>query len=459
MKTIKEYIEIDPKYLKLNPINEQVYGSEEADYSFIESIEVFGQLEKIVVMEDKENPGYFYIISGNRRGAALKILRKTAICRLVSYENDDEMKEYFFQYNNYRKKIMSHIVEEAKLIRPIVSEKARMRKITPLKQNADMRISAEREKTKIETGSTRDIVADILGVGRDVLEKAEKIKDKADAGDEHAKILMKKVDDSEIPVHTAYKLLGLIAEALSDSKDSDNALEIIEKFYHGNITEKNLNKKLKKIVKKRNEQKVDHCGKQKKNAPASEWTPTILFADFSSSHPPFEDIMHLLVPYSKPGVLCLLTTTSLSNESHEIIDWWGFKYKSMCIWDRDIKEPNPWFKGSHELLLIGTKGNMKPPDSDKLPLSIIHDKIGHLCVHKMIEEMFPGHRYIELFPKEQHEGWENWILEESNIKFKEKCVTIQDKVFNELDKSESIKMLLMGEEKQDDAQDQFEKWD
>jgi ParB/RepB/Spo0J family partition protein len=116
MKTLKENIEIDTKNLKANPVNLQVYGDEGIDYSLIDSIEENGQLEPLVVIEDKKVPGTYIIISGHRRWTALQVLGKKANCRLISFESDElemteaesEMTEAIIEFNKYRKKIFTN---------------------------------------------------------------------------------------------------------------------------------------------------------------------------------------------------------------------------------------------------------------------------------------------------------------------------------------------------------------
>ena len=461
MKIVKEYLEIDTKKLKASPINGQIYDDEGIDYSLIASIEENGQLEPLVVIEDEKVPGTYIIVSGHRRWKALEELGKKANCRLVFFEDENdnsEMTEAIIEYNRYRKKKYSQIVNEANLLRSIYANKAKKRQIDSLKQNAVVLNSEQRDENKKEAGRTRDKVADAVGMRPDTLEKITKIKEKADAGDEHAKLLMKKLDDEELTANGAYTYLELIEAAKSEDKVKDHALNLLDQVKREIITPYQAIKKLKKFQQKINERKVDYARKRNNDNNINyEEFYRVALADFSNSHPKLEDFMHLMIPCSEPGVLCLLTTTSFLKESLEIMDWWGFEYKSMCIWGRDIEDSASWFKGSHELLLLGTRGAWSAPDYKYT--SIISEKKGHECVHDMVKKMFPGHVYIDLFPKEQHEGWDSWIVEESKEEFKETCEIKINELFIELDRDESIKMVLLSEDKQNDTQNPFGKWD
>ena len=68
--------------------------------------------------------------------------------------------------------------------------------------------------------------------------------------------------------------------------------------------------------------------------------------------------------------------------------------------------------GKHELLLIGTKGAMVP--LGEKPVSVItgenniHSKKPE-AVYEIIEAMYPGMKYIELFSRNTpREGWYKW---------------------------------------------------
>jgi ParB-like chromosome segregation protein Spo0J/N6-adenosine-specific RNA methylase IME4 len=461
MKVENRFLQVDTKNLKPNPVNLKVYGEEGIDYRLVDSIEEKGQLEPIVVIEDKEVPGDYIIVSGHRRWVALRELKREATCRLVSGD-ELEIKEAIIEYNKYRKKTPSQIVNEANLLRSIYADKAKKRQIDALKQNAVVLNSEQREENKKEAGRTRDKVADAVGMRPDTLEKVTKIKEKADAGDEHAKLLMKKLDDEELTVNSAYSYLVLIEAAKTEDQIKDHAMDLLDKVHREIITPHQAIKKLKNLQKKLNERKVDSAGKKNNNNNNDEDTSLekfyrVALADFSNSHPKLEDFMHLKVPYSEPGILCLLTTTSLLKESIEILDWWGFEYKSMCIWDIDTKDSASWFKGSHELLLLGSRGNWSSPDY-KYP-SIIREKVGHECIYDMVKRMFPGRVYVDLFSKDYHEGWQRWTVEESKEEFKETCEIKLKELFIELDRNESIKIVLLSEDNQNDSQDPFVKWD
>jgi ParB/RepB/Spo0J family partition protein len=447
-----QFLVVDLSKLKPNEINEMVYTEEEHDQGLVDSIKEKGQLEPLVVIEDKDIQGNYIIISGHRRSKALKTLGLKANCRLVSFDDELEMKEAIIEYNKYRKKKPSQIVNEANLLRSIYAEKAEKRKKATLKQNTDVPNSAQRENYKIEAGTTRDKVADAVGIGRDKLDKLTKIKEKADSGDEHAKILMKILDNDELTTNGAFKYLEVIETAKSEAQEKDYALYLLDQIKRDKITPNEASLRLKKL-----KEKIESIQK-KVNIPTNyEGNYSVLFADFSSSIIPLEDYMHLDFPDTRSSVLCILTTNPFLKESFEMMDWWGFEYNSICIWDRDVKDSTSLFSRSYKLLLLGTKGDLKLPDLENRFPSIISNKKRNECAHDLVKKMFPNQRYIDLFLKEEHKGWDTWILEERKEELKETKLKIEPLV-DDSDINESIKMILMSKKKQDDTQNLFDEW-
>lgn len=449
MKVV-EHLKLNPELLKPNPINIQVYGEEEIDCRLVESIKIVGQLEAIVVTEDKDEAGTYIIISGHRRRRALHYLKLQADCILVEFADDLEMRAAIIDYNKQRKKLASQIVNEANLLRSIYAEQAVGIRKANLAQNADVLNSSHRDKDDDEDGRTRDRVARAVGMGWQKLERVTKIKAKADEGDEKAKILMKKLDDEEISTNGAYALFEIIQIANSDDRLSNDAVRLLEKAQKGEMSENMAFNQLNNIKKKRDIQprKTDDRYRVVNEA---ERHNTIVFADLTKSHPLLEDIKRLDTSISSYSVLCLLTTTSLLKQSLDIMGWWGFEYQAMCIWDKEIKKSNKWFAGSHEVLLLSLGKQCDTLDIGKQFPGIIKDKKGHECVYEMLRQMFPDQRYMELFSTKEHEGWQPMSLELINSD------TGHDDTSEEPNRDETIKKFLMGKPT-DDTRDAFENY-
>lgn len=462
MKPEEQHLILDTKKLKPNPVNLQVYGEEGTDYRLINSIEEKGQLEPLVVIDDIKNPGEYIIVSGHRRWMALKTLGKEALCRLVAFEDELEMKEAIVEFNKYRKKTSSQIVNEANLLKSIYAEQAEERKISSLVQNSNVLNSTQREELKKEAGKTRDKVADAVGMGWKKLKQLTEIKEKADKGDKEAETLMEKLDNEELTVNAAATYLELIEAAKSEDPEKDYALKLLDSVHKEKMTSSQATKRLNKLRKKINDKnniREDKFKKQKVEITNIYLNPdgtyNVLFADFSCISVCFEDYMNMNIPTTYPAILCILTTIPFLKESLDVMEWWNFKYRAMCIWEKNNKNSNIYFKGSYEVLLLGTIWDT-PKIDYKFP-SIITAKTGNECVHKMIQRMFPNQKYIDLFPRENHEGWNNWLKEDED-KLNELIETDMNKVFDNLDNNESIKMIIMSKKKPDGTVDVFEEW-
>ena len=274
---------------------------------------------------------------------------------------------------------------------------------------------------------------------------------------------MEKIDNEELTVNGASTYLELIEAAKSGGPESDYALELLNSVHREEMTSNQAIEKLQRLRKKisareRERKTIQRTYIQRKKIDRNDDGPySVLLADFSDSLHLLGDYMHLNVPFISPCVLCLLTATPYLKESLDIMEWFGFEYKSMCIWDRDIKTSASWFKGSNEILLLGTRGEWPAPDPKNQFPSIISEKKGNECVHKMLQKMFPDQKYIDLLPKEKHEGWDSWILEEetNDGDFMESRF---NKVFDDLDQNESIKMIIKSKKKPDGTLDAFDVW-
>jgi ParB-like chromosome segregation protein Spo0J len=254
MKTENQYLQLDTENLIPSSYALQVYGKEEVDEALVDSIEKIGQLEPLVVTEGSGVKGDFVIISGYRRWLALKKLGRKAICRLVYFKNELEMKEAIIEYNYQRKKSILQIYNEIKLLDSIYTEKEKISKKTTLKQNAYMMNSVQKEQNKEEYIRTRDKAANVAGIRQDKLEKLIEIKEKADAGNDHAKSLMNILDKDGLTIDDAYCSLKLVEVAESDDQNKEYARKLLDQVHRGEVAPK------KAISRLTNQKKINDKG-------------------------------------------------------------------------------------------------------------------------------------------------------------------------------------------------------
>ena len=123
-----------------------------------------------------------------------------------------------------------------------------------------------------------------------------------------------------------------------------------------------------------------------------------------------KDIANMNVPAKENCVLFMWATAPKLIEAIEVIKGWGFTYKTHAIWDKEKIGMGYWFRGQHELLMVGTKGKVSPPDASIRISSVIrevrskHSKKPN-CVAEYIEIAFHNKSKIELFCREPRKGW------------------------------------------------------
>ncbi len=127
-----------------------------------------------------------------------------------------------------------------------------------------------------------------------------------------------------------------------------------------------------------------------------------------------DDIKNLDVPAKDDCILILWATAPKIVEAIEVMVAWGFEYKTQAIWDKVIIGMGYWFRGQHEILMVGTKGSMSPPFAVCREGSVFREqRTGHSrkpkCVRQWIDSSFAHLRNkLELFARNKTEGWDVW---------------------------------------------------
>ena len=125
------------------------------------------------------------------------------------------------------------------------------------------------------------------------------------------------------------------------------------------------------------------------------------------------DLCNLQVPAADDAVLFLWATVPMLPEALAVMTAWGFTYKSHFVWVKDRIGTGYWNRNQHELLLIGTRGDIPAPAPGEQFPSVIQAKVGEhsekpAVFADMIEEMFPKLRAVELFARTPRLGWAVW---------------------------------------------------
>lgn len=116
------------------------------------------------------------------------------------------------------------------------------------------------------------------------------------------------------------------------------------------------------------------------------------------------------------AVLWLWATVPMLLEAIEVMSAWGFAYKSHLVWNKDRIGTGYWNRNKHELLLIGTRGNIPAPAMGEQCASVIDAAVGEhsakpMVFYEIIEAYFPSLPKIELNARTAREGWVRWGYE------------------------------------------------
>lgn len=132
-------------------------------------------------------------------------------------------------------------------------------------------------------------------------------------------------------------------------------------------------------------------------------------------------IKALDVPAADDAVLYLWATVTHMPEALAVLESWGFEYKTQACWDKETVGVGYWFRGQHELLLVGVRGDVSPPDEDARRSSVFtaprreHSAKPEI-VRTHIEQAHPDADKLELFARDGKVGWELWGDESPDTK-------------------------------------------
>lgn len=124
-----------------------------------------------------------------------------------------------------------------------------------------------------------------------------------------------------------------------------------------------------------------------------------------------QEICDMDVPSDDNAALYLWTTAPKLLEGIRVLESWGFTYKSQAVWDKEKMGMGYWFRGQHEILLVGTKGKFSPPPSSLRTASVYRYKRGKHSkkpdeIRQLISDWFPNCEKLELFCRFPDDGWD-----------------------------------------------------
>jgi len=134
------------------------------------------------------------------------------------------------------------------------------------------------------------------------------------------------------------------------------------------------------------------------------------------------DISVVDISTAKAALLLWCTSANLER-ALQIMDGWGFIYKTHAIWVKTKENGSIWtgmglvFRNAHEILLYGTKGAMPGPQYQP-PSVFLCPRGKHSAkppeIRKAIERMYPdfdADTRLELFSRDNVPGWTSYGFE------------------------------------------------
>jgi len=114
------------------------------------------------------------------------------------------------------------------------------------------------------------------------------------------------------------------------------------------------------------------------------------------------------------AILFLWTTSPKLEESLQVINAWGFTYRTCFVWVKDRIGMGYYARQRHELLLIAKRGNMPVPEAEQRYDSVIESpRSDHSAkpeiLYEMLDGMYPEVDKLEMFARGvARNGWYTW---------------------------------------------------
>jgi len=126
-----------------------------------------------------------------------------------------------------------------------------------------------------------------------------------------------------------------------------------------------------------------------------------------------EELCEMPLPDTEENaVLFLWTTSPLLEDAFEVVNAWGFEYKTSFIWDKVLHNYGHYNSVRHEMLLVCTKGSCLPDDPT------LHDSVQEIKrkehsekpeeFRDIIDALYTHGNKVELFARKRVQGWTPW---------------------------------------------------
>lgn len=355
-------IVIDPEYAQLVPPLKR-----EKQRALRASIERDGLWEPIII--NTEN----VVLDGHHRFRICQELGVLPRFTIKRFNSKNQERKYVIETNLYRRQLSKiELAALAQKLEPIYSEEAQERQKATIPEKGQKGFQPMSVSNETYIGRSAEQAAKAVGLSPITYHRAKTILEK---GTEELK---RKVKNGAVSITYAYK-------SVNRKEKHENPPELPQGIYDIIYAD-------------------------------PPWKYYLQLRGDSELHyntMPMDEISELRVPSADNAVLFLWATNPKLPQALEVMDRWGFTYKTNLVWIKDKIGTGYYFRAKHELLLLGTKGNIPAPMEHCRPHSVLNSPRREHSqkpdeIYEYIEVMYPGRSYLELFARNEREGWTAW---------------------------------------------------
>lgn len=383
--------------LRPHPRNSEIYGDprDSQDFTFFVQDCRENGIHPLVIAEDGT------IIGGHRRYyAALQLGIEELPVAVYRYATPVDMLAALVADNNARIKSNWQLSSEAAVLMEVERERAKQRQLSTL-TNVSNSLVPELVPEREQKGDARDAVGAQLGVSGKQVDNLLTVKRAVDtlrdAGDDEA------ADELITLVNRSAKAAA--QQARSQMERDARRVERVEKI--NAISRGNAPLEVAAnypVIYADPPWRYEHS--RTDNRQIENHYPTMDLAQICAL--PVSDVA------APDAVLFLWATSPKLAESMQVIEAWGFTYRTCMVWDKEVIGMGYYARQQHELLLIATRGNLPTPKPANRPPSVVQVRRSTKHSEKpaefytLIESMYPEYARIELFARNARQGWAVW---------------------------------------------------
>lgn len=272
---------------------------------------------------------------------------------------------------------------------------------------ANMRQGARTDLSPIGEKSQADAAA-LLNVGKRSVERARSVIDKGSPELVHA------VESGKVAVSVAAKIADLPperqAEVLSNERPDTAIKKVAREQRENDLAQKQVALPDKRfgVILADPEWQFEVYSENGRDRSADNHYPTsptdVIVARGADSIAADDAVLFLWVP------------SAMIEHGLRVMHGWGFTYKSQIVWVKDKIGTGYWFRNKHEILLLGTRGDIPAPAPGTQWASVIEAPAREHSrkpdeIYALIESYFPNLPKIELncrgMPRQGWSGWGN----------------------------------------------------